>query len=83
VAAKHEDRHFAGPASGAEISFPRPSVVDDVGYAVEVAVYTEAELVRAQRQLDGVERRLSTLEHGLLPRARRAVRRVVSRGRGS
>ena len=83
VAADLEHRRFAGPASGTEIPFAQPSVVEDAEYAVDVAVYTEAELVRAQRHLDDVERRLSTLEHGLLSRASRAVRRIVRRGGGS
>jgi glycosyl transferase family 2 len=56
-------RRFALPSERAEpLSFPMPTVADDAEYAVEAAVLGEAYAVRAQRQLDGLEQRLLTLE---------------------
>jgi hypothetical protein len=46
---------------GKPLAFPAPSLVDDAEYAVEAAALTEAYAVRAQRQLDGLERRLEQL----------------------
>jgi hypothetical protein len=47
---------------GAPLSFETPSPADDASYAVEAGVLTEAYAVRVQRQLDGFERRLDSLE---------------------
>ena len=51
------------PADGAApLSFPAPTSVEDVEYAVEAAALSEAYAVRAQRQLDSIEQRLDSLE---------------------
>ena len=56
-------RCFALPAEREEsLSFPPPTLADDAAYAVEAAVLSEAYAVRAQRQLDGIEQRLLSLE---------------------
>jgi hypothetical protein len=56
-------RSFTLPSQRAEpLAFPPPTVADDVEYAVEAAVLSEAYAVRAQRQLDGIEQRLLSLE---------------------
>jgi hypothetical protein len=47
---------------GKRLTFPAPSVADDVAYAVESAVLDEAYMVRAQRHLDSLEQRLLSLE---------------------
>jgi hypothetical protein len=44
------------------LTFPAPSLSDDAEYAVEAAALSEAYAVRAQRQLDGLEQRLQSLE---------------------
>ncbi len=44
------------------LSFPKPSVVDDAGYAVDVATLGEADVVRLQRQVDTLEQRLRAVE---------------------
>jgi hypothetical protein len=49
------------PADG-RLRFPRPSVVDEAAYAVDVAALGEAEVVRVQRRLDTLEARLAELE---------------------
>jgi Glycosyl transferase family 2 len=77
------DRAFALQPQTPPLVFARPSVVDDVAFAVEAAVYDEAELVRAQRQLDELERRVAALERGPWQRAVRAARSAARRGRPS
>ena len=58
-----DDDRFALPSDGAEpLSFPAPTSVEDVEYAVEAAALSEAYAVRAQRQLDSIEQRLDSLE---------------------
>jgi hypothetical protein len=44
------------------LTFPRPSVVDEAAYAIDVAALGEAEVVRVQRRLDTLESRLAELE---------------------
>ena len=48
---------------GSQLTFPRPTVVDEAAYAVDVAALGEADIVRLQRRLDTLERRLAPLEH--------------------
>jgi hypothetical protein len=56
-------RSFGLPSEVTEqLSFETPSLADDAAYAVEAGVLTEAYAVRAQRQLDGLEHRLDSLE---------------------
>jgi len=43
-------------------AFPTPSLADDAEYAVEAAALSEAYAVRVQRQVDGLEQRLQSLE---------------------
>lgn len=47
---------------GKPLALPVPTDADDAAYAVEAAVLDEAYAVRAQRQLDTLERRLESLE---------------------
>jgi hypothetical protein len=47
---------------GRPIGFPRPTVVDEAAYAVDVAALGEADVVRLQRRLDTLEQRLLTVE---------------------
>jgi hypothetical protein len=47
---------------GKQPEFPLPTLADDAEYAVEAAALSEAYAVRAQRQLDGLEQRLLSLE---------------------
>ena len=46
------------------IAFPRPSVVDEAAYAVDVAALGEADVVRVQRRLDELEQRVAAVESG-------------------
>ena len=71
-------------AAGGTPMFPVPTLVEDAEYAVEAAVLGEADVVRLQRRLDELERRLGTVEERLPRRAyrklERTARRVLSRG---
>jgi hypothetical protein len=61
------------------LTFPRPSVVDEAAYAVDVAALGEADLVRLQRRLDALEQRLLPLERRPSTRAYRTLRRVAKK----
>jgi hypothetical protein len=63
-------------AAGEELAFPRPTVVDEAAYAVDVAALGEADVVRLQRRLDTLEQRLQTIE-------RRPSVRIESKLRGA
>jgi len=58
-----------------------PSLVDDARYAADVAVLDDANLVRTQRRLDELERRLRELERNPALRASRSVRSLAQRVR--
>jgi Glycosyl transferase family 2 len=47
---------------GKQLTFPRPTVVDEASYAVDVAALGEADVVRLLRRLDTLEQRLLTIE---------------------
>ena len=66
---------------GAALSFPRPTTLETAAFAVEAAVLAEADVVRTQRWLDDLERRVAELERSAPQRLERLVRRVVRRGR--
>jgi len=72
---------FPVPEHGPALRFPRPTVVDDAAYAVDAAVLGEADIVRAQRRLDELDRRVASLERRPWPRLMRGVNRVVTRRR--
>jgi hypothetical protein len=59
---------------GKGLTFPRPTVVDEAAYAVDVAALGEADVVRLQRRLDTVEQRLLTIERRPLLRIDRTLR---------
>jgi hypothetical protein len=59
---------------GQGITFPRPTVVDEAAYAVDVAALGEADVVRLQRRLDTMEQRLLTVERRPLLRIDRTLR---------
>jgi hypothetical protein len=59
---------------GRSLTFPRPTVVDEAAYAVDVAALGEADVVRVQRRLDALEQRLVMLERRPLVRVDRKLR---------
>jgi hypothetical protein len=73
-------RTFALPASGASrLTFPKPTVVDDAAYAVDVAALGEADVVRLQRRLDELEQRLMSVERNPGARMYRELRRTAKK----
>ena len=62
---------------GKTLTFPRPTVVDEAAYAVDVAALGEADVVRLQRRLDTLEQRLFTIERRPIVRVERKLRRVA------
>ena len=62
---------------GEQVTFPRPTVVDEAAYAVDVAALGEADVVRLQRRLDTLEQRLLKLERRPLVRVDRKLRRAA------
>ena len=75
-----DKRAFALPADGeGRLTLPRPTVVDEAAYAVDVAALGEADLVRLQRRLDTLEQRALRLEQRPGTRAYRTLRRAAKR----
>jgi hypothetical protein len=73
-------REFELPVSGeSRLTFPRPTVVDDAAYAVDVAALGEADVVRLQRRLDELEQRLLPLERRPGGRIYRRFRRTAKK----
>jgi hypothetical protein len=64
---------------GKPLTFPRPTVVDEAAYAVDVAALGEADVVRLQRRLDTLEQRLLTLERRPAVRIDRKLRRAAKK----
>jgi Glycosyl transferase family 2 len=65
-----------GLSQGKQLIFPRPTVVEEAAYAVDVAALGEADVVRLQRRLDTLEQRLLKLERRPLVRVDRKLRRA-------
>lgn len=72
-------------ADAASLEFPTPTLVDEAAYAVEAAALGDADVVRLQRRLDTLEKRLASIELRLPNRIYRKVTAPVKRAlrRGS
>jgi hypothetical protein len=68
---------------GRKPTFPRPTVVDEAAYAVDVATLGEADVVRLQRRLDTLEQRLVTIERRPSVRIENKLRRAAKKLRRS
>jgi hypothetical protein len=66
-------------ALGQKLTFPRPTVVDEAAYAVDVAALGEADVVRLQRRLDTLEQRLLTIERRPSVRIENTLRRTAKK----
>jgi Glycosyl transferase family 2 len=66
-------------AGNGGLTFPRPTVVDEAAYAIDVAALGEAEVVRVQRRLDTLESRLAELERRPAFRVLRGLRTAAAR----
>ena len=73
---------YLPPGDAPTLRFPLPTLVDDAEYAVEAAVLGEADVVRLQRRLDELERRLRSVEQRLPRRAYRKLTRTAQRALG-
>ena len=62
----------------APLELPRPTVVEEARHAVDVAVLEEANVIRLQRRLDILERRIAQLEERFGVRVVRKLRGAVS-----
>jgi Glycosyl transferase family 2 len=70
---------YSRPSKATALSFPLPTLVEDAAYAVEAAVLGEADVVRLQRRLDTLERRLQSLELQLPRRVYRKLSTTAKR----
>ena len=59
---------------------PRPSIVDDASYAVDVAAVGEADISAVRERLDRLEGEIARLERGFWRRVGRKVDRLRTRG---
>ena len=73
---------FLLPSQAEPLPFPLPTLVEDAEYAVEAAVLGEADVVRLQRRLDTLERRLQKVELRLPNRVYRKVAQTAKRALG-
>jgi hypothetical protein len=64
---------------GKPLVFPRPTVVDEAAYAVDVAALGEADVVRLQRRLDTLEQRLLTIERRPSVRVEEKLRKAAKK----
>jgi hypothetical protein len=70
------DGRFVLPGDGREpVRLPRPSLIDDALFAVDVASLGEADEIRVRRQLDRLDGRLRALERSFAVRAERWLQR--------
>ena len=76
-------RRIALPNERKALGFPRPSVVDDAAYAIEVAAFGEADDAVMSRRLDEVDRRITSLERTVLARVRLKLRRLIGGGKAA
>ncbi len=67
---------FAALARGEELSFPRPSVVEDALLAADVAALGEADAFRLRGELDEVEARLRAVEERATTSLASRLRRI-------
>jgi hypothetical protein len=63
----------------ASFEFPKPSLVDDARFAVDVSVLGEADVLSAQRRMDELEARLASLERYRVARLERRLRALARR----
>jgi hypothetical protein len=71
---------FATLARGEQLTFPRPTVVEDALLAADVAALGEADAFRLRSELDEVESRLHAVEERASIRLERRLRSLLRRG---
>jgi hypothetical protein len=68
---------FRRPHEGPKVELTLPDLLDEVAFAADVAVLTEADEVRLLRRLDELERRQRAVEALLSVRVERRLRRLL------
>jgi hypothetical protein len=68
-------------AGAGELRFPRPTTLETASFAIDAAVLAEADVIRTQRWLDDLDRRVGALEARAPFRLERLVRRAAARVR--
>ena len=71
---------FAALARGEQLTFPRPTVVEDALLAADVAALGETDAFRLRGELDEVESRLRAVEERAAIRLERRLRSLLRRG---
>jgi hypothetical protein len=71
---------FAALARGEQLTFPRPTVVEDALLAADVAALGETDAFRLRDELDEVDSRLRAVEERAAIRLERRLRSVLRRG---
>ena len=69
-------------AARGTLEFPRPTTVETASFAIEAAVLGEADVIRTQRWLDELERRIGRLERTTSVRIERRLRALARRAFG-
>ena len=67
-------RELAGRDEGGTLAFPRPTTLETASFAIDAAVLGEADVIRTQRWLDDLERRVGRLERTTPVRIERRLR---------
>jgi hypothetical protein len=70
-----------GNGTVTDLAFPRPTVIEDVQFAVDAAVIGEADVLRTQSRMDLLEQRLGAIERYAAVRFERRARSLVRRWR--
>ena len=67
-------REVSGLDAGGMLAFPRPTTLETASFAIDAAVLGEADVIRTQRWLDDLERRVGRLEQTTPVRIERRLR---------
>jgi glycosyl transferase family 2 len=67
-------RDLSGAGRDAPLAFPRPTTLETASFAIDAAVLGEADVIRTQRWLDDLERRVGRLERTTPVRIERRLR---------
>jgi len=72
-------RVLVGGGAGGTLSFHRPTTLETASFAIDAAVLGEADVIRTQRWLDELERRVGRLERTAPVRVERRLRQLARR----
>ena len=72
-------RELAGGTEAGALTFRRPTTLETASFAIDAAVLGEADVIRTQRWLDDLERRVGGLERTAPVRVERRLRQLARR----